>query len=69
MGRLRTVKRSQYKPEFKSSLVVGPVGPWGEAATTFADLLKERTQGRIHVKNYFAGQLFAGKQTNEFLLC
>src|SRR3989337_3310579 len=58
----------QYKPEFKNSLVVGPAGPWGEAPIKFADLLKERTQGRINVKNYFAGQLFAGKQTNEFLL-
>src|SRR3972149_5095904 len=58
----------QYKPEFKNSLVVGPAGPWGEAAIKFADLLKERTQGRINVKNYFAGQLFAGKQTNEFTL-
>ena len=57
-----------YKPEFKNSLVVGPSGPWGEAAIKFADLLKERTQGRINVKNYFAGQLFAGKQTNEFTL-
>ena len=57
-----------YKPEFKNSLVVGPAGPWGEAAIKFADLLKERTQGRINVKNYFAGQLFAGKQTNEFTL-
>jgi tripartite ATP-independent transporter DctP family solute receptor len=60
--------QAQYKPEFKNSLVVGPTGPWGEAATKFADLLKERTQGRINVKNYFAGQLFAGKQTNEFTL-
>lgn len=60
--------RAQYKPEFKSSLVTGPSGPWGESATKFADLLKERTHGRINVKNYFAGQLFAGKQTNEFLL-
>jgi tripartite ATP-independent transporter DctP family solute receptor len=59
---------AQYKPEFKSSLVIGPAGPWGESAIKFADLLKERTQGRIIVKNYFAGQLFAGKQTNEFLL-
>ncbi len=57
-----------YKSEFKNSLVVGPGGPWGEAAAKFADLLKERTQGRINVKNYFAGQLFAGKQTNEFTL-
>ncbi len=59
---------AQYKPEFKNSLIVGPTGPWGEAATRFADLLRERTQGRINVKNYFSGQLFAGKQTNEFTL-
>jgi tripartite ATP-independent transporter DctP family solute receptor len=59
---------AQYKAEFKNSLVVGPAGPWGEAAIKFADLIKERTQGRINIKNYFAGQLFAGKQTNEFLL-
>jgi tripartite ATP-independent transporter DctP family solute receptor len=57
-----------YKAEFKNSLVVGPTGPWGEAAAKFADLLRERTQGRINVKNYYAGQLFAGKQTNEFTL-
>ena len=62
------VTAATYKPEFKTSLVVGPAGPWGEAAAKFADLLKERTQGRINVKNYFAGQLFAGKQTNEFML-
>ena len=54
----------QYKPEFKCSLVVGPSGPLGESASRFADLVRERTQGRINVKNYFAGQLFAGKQTN-----
>ena len=59
---------AQYKPEFKNSLVVGPSGPWGEAAAKFADLLRERTRGRINVKNYYAGQLFAGKQTNEFTL-
>ncbi len=56
------------KPEYKNSLVVGPVGPWGESATRFADLVRERSGGRINIKNYFAGQLFAGKQTNEFLL-
>jgi tripartite ATP-independent transporter DctP family solute receptor len=61
-------RAAAYKPEFKMSLVVNDQGPWGQAAIRFADLLKERTQGRINVKNYFAGQLFAGKQTNEFLL-
>ena len=57
-----------YKAEYTNSLVVGPVGPWGEAATKFADMVRERSGGKIHIKNYFAGQLFAGKQTNEFLL-
>ena len=59
---------AQYKAEFKNSLVVGPTGPWGEAAVKFAELLKERTQGRINVVNYFDGRLFAGKQTTEFKL-
>ncbi len=68
LGPASTPAVAQYKPEFKNSLVVGPSGPWGEGAAKFADLLKERTQGRINVKNYFAGQLFAGKQTNEFTL-
>ncbi len=57
-----------YKPEYKTSLVVGPTGPWGEAATRFADTVKERSGGSINIKPYFAGQLFAGRQTNEFLL-
>ena len=59
---------ASYKPEYKTSLVVGPTGPWGEAAARFADLVKERSGGKINIKNYFAGQLFAGRQTNEFLL-
>jgi tripartite ATP-independent transporter DctP family solute receptor len=57
-----------YKPEYKTSLVVGPTGPWGEASTRFGDLVRERSNGKINIKSYFAGQLFAGRQTNEFLL-
>src|SRR3989338_9086481 len=59
---------AQYKPEFKNSLVVGPSGPWGEAGGKVAGPPRARTQGRATVKNYYAGQLFAGKQTNEFTL-
>ncbi len=58
----------KYKSEYKLSLVVGPNSPWGMAGKKFADLVKERTEGRINIKVYFGGQLFAGKQTNEFLL-
>ena len=63
-----TPAEAQYKPEFKNSLVTNDQTAWGVAATKFADLLRERTQGRINVKNYWSGQLFAGKQTNEFAL-
>ena len=64
---LRTALAAGYKPEFKMS-IVGPNEdtPWGRAATRFADAIKYRTQGRIQIKNYFNGQLFAGKQTTEF---
>lgn len=67
-GAAASAAAQQVKPEYKSSLVVGPKGPWGEAAQRFAELVRERTKGRINIKNYYAGQLFAGKQTNEFLL-
>jgi tripartite ATP-independent transporter DctP family solute receptor len=67
-GVLPAVGQAAYKSEYKASIVVGPGGPWGESAIRFADMLKERTQGRINVKPYHAGQLFAGKQTNEFTL-
>jgi len=57
-----------YKEEYKMSVVVGPKLPWGEGATKFADLVRERTQGRINIKVYTSSSLMAGKQTNEFLL-
>ena len=68
VGLAGPVAAATYKPEYKTSLVVGPTGPWGEAAAKFADLVKDRSGGKINIKNYFAGQLFAGRQTNEFLL-
>jgi tripartite ATP-independent transporter DctP family solute receptor len=57
-----------YKPEYKLSVVIGPQGPWGESAARFAEGVKKATDGRINIKPYYSGQLFAGKQTNEFLL-
>jgi len=59
---------ADYKPEYKMSIVVGPTGPWGESAARFAEAVKKATDGRINIKPYYSGQLFAGKQTNEFLL-
>jgi TRAP-type transport system periplasmic protein len=59
---------ASYKSEYKLSVVVGPKGPWGEGAAKFSELVRKKTDGRINIKCYFSGQLFAGKQTNEFLL-
>ncbi|WP_217909458.1 DctP family TRAP transporter solute-binding subunit [Desulfosediminicola flagellatus] len=59
---------SKYKKEYKMSVVVGPKLPWGAGATHFADLVRERTDGRINIKVYTSSSLMAGKQTNEFLI-
>ena len=59
---------ANYKREYKLSCVVGPKLLWGEGATYFAKLVKERTQGRVNIKVYTAASLMAGKQTNEFLI-
>ena len=63
-----SVSAATYKPEYKLSLVVGPQTSWAQSAVKFADLVRERTGGKINIKCYCAGQLFAGMQTNEFLI-
>lgn len=55
-----------YKSEYKMSLVLGPPTPWGEAGRIWADLVKERTQGRINIKLYPGVSLIQGDQTREF---
>jgi len=65
---LATPGMADYKAEYRMSVVVEPTSPWGQGAQMFADLVKKRTDGRIVIKPYFRGELFAGKQTNEFLL-
>ena len=59
---------ADYKPEFKTSIVVNQENSWGRAAERFADALRYRTQGRIQIKNHFNGELYAGKQATEFAL-
>jgi TRAP-type C4-dicarboxylate transport system substrate-binding protein len=63
-----SVQAADYKKEYKMSVVVGPKLPWGAGATKFADLVRERTDGRINIKVYPSSALMAGKQTNEFLI-
>ncbi|HEY8418002.1 MAG TPA: DctP family TRAP transporter solute-binding subunit [Limnochordales bacterium] len=57
-----------FKPEYKLSVVPGPDTAWGMGAQRFADLVRERTGGRVNIRVYYSSQLFAGQQTNEFPL-
>ena len=68
LGLAATGWTASYKPEYKLSVVVAPTSPWGQGAQMFADLVKEKSDGRINIRCYFSGRLLAGKQTNEFLL-
>lgn len=55
-----------YKDEYKLSVVPAATSGWGKSAQHFADLVREKSNGRINIKVYPGGQLFAGKQTSEF---
>ncbi len=58
--------QSSYKPEYKLSTVVGPAFPWGKGGEIWADLVRERTKGRINIKLYPGASLVNGDQTREF---
>lgn len=58
--------QAPYKPEYKMSLVVGTAFPWGQGGQIWADLVRERTQGRINIKLYPGVSLIQGDQTREF---
>jgi tripartite ATP-independent transporter DctP family solute receptor len=55
-----------YKSEYRLSTVVNNAFPWGWAGERWANLVKEKTQGRINVKQYPGVSLVGGEQTREF---
>ncbi|MEX0758680.1 MAG: DctP family TRAP transporter solute-binding subunit [Tistlia sp.] len=57
---------ADYKDEYKISTVVPAPFPWGLAAERWAELVGERTDGRIKMKVYPGAQLVSGDQTKEF---
>jgi tripartite ATP-independent transporter DctP family solute receptor len=59
---------AEYKKEYRLSVVPGPSSGWAMTAEYFAELVKEKSQGRINIKVYPAAQLMSGKQTSEFML-
>jgi len=54
------------KAEYTLTLNTGPTYDWGRGAQKWADLIKEKTAGKINLKPYFSSQLLAGKQMNWF---
>ena len=59
---------ADYKPEYKLDIVPSITTGWGMGAQYFADLVKERSGGKINIKVYPNAQLTTGKQTNAFML-
>ncbi len=58
--------QGKYKEEYRLSTVVGTAFPWGKGADLWINLVRERTQGRIHIKMYPGVSLINGDQTREF---
>jgi TRAP-type transport system periplasmic protein len=52
----------EFKKEYKMQLNVGPTFYWGMGATKFAELVKEKTGGKMNVKPYYSSQLLKGAQ-------
>jgi TRAP-type C4-dicarboxylate transport system substrate-binding protein len=60
------VSAQSYKAEYKLSTAVGPAYPWGKGAEIWAQLVKERTAGRIIIKQFPGASAVAGDTAREF---
>ncbi len=58
--------QNQYRAEYKMSTVVPPAFAWGKGGEIFANLVRERTSGRINIKQYPGSSLVQGQQDREF---
>jgi len=58
--------QTAYKAEYKMSTVVPPAFAWGKGGEIFANLVRERTAGRINIKQYPGASLVQGQQDREF---
>ncbi len=57
---------AEYKAEYKLSTVLARPMPWGIAGERWAELVKEKTGGRINIKVYPGTSLVGGDQTKEY---
>jgi tripartite ATP-independent transporter DctP family solute receptor len=62
IGMVPTAKAADYKSEYKLQLNVGPAFYWGMGSAKFAELVKEKTGGKINVKPYYGSALLKGAQ-------
>jgi len=59
-------QQGKYQAEYRLSTVVGTAFPWGKGGEIWANLVRERTKGKINIKMYPGTSLVAGDQTREF---
>lgn len=55
-----------YRVEYRLSAVPNTSSSWGQAGERWADLVREKTQGRINIRLYTGASLVGGDQTREF---
>lgn len=55
-----------YKPEYRLSATLSTPFSWGHGAQKWADLAREKTNGRINIKVYPGQALTGGDQSKEF---
>ena len=60
-----THAQGAYRAEYKMSTVVPPAFAWGKGGEIFANLVRERTSGRINIKQYPGASLVQGQQDRE----
>jgi len=63
----RVRAQQQYRPEYKVSVVGNRPIPLSAGAFDWADLVRERSGGRINMKVYPGSQLVGGDQTRELV--
>ena len=57
--------QAAYRAEYKMSTVVPPAFAWGKGGEIFGNLVRERTSGRINIKQYPGASLVQGQQDRE----
>jgi TRAP-type transport system periplasmic protein len=58
-------QQEKYQAEYRLSTVVGTAFPWGKGGEIWANLVRERTKGKINIKMYPGASLVGGDQTRE----